>query len=140
MVALTPEQFEHFIRVMIIVALLGGLVGAVIWDLIQASGLGAVSGIGYLFDRHRRIKAARSRAADEFFASGTAAVDSPSIDDFLQWLREAEQHARCAIELPASEITSGDPGLHYEGCGIALARIDAATGLVMSFKLAQSHG
>ena len=62
MVALTPEQFEHFIRVMILVALLGGFVGAVIWDLIQASGLGMVSGIGYLVDRHKRIKAARSRA------------------------------------------------------------------------------
>lgn len=64
MVTLTPEQFEHFIRVMILVALLGGLAGALLWDLIQASGLGMVSGVGYLFDRHKRIKAARARAAD----------------------------------------------------------------------------
>ncbi|EED69647.1 hypothetical protein SR914_04040 [Comamonas testosteroni] len=73
MVTLTPEQFEHFIRVMILVALLGGLAGALLWDLIQASGLGMVSGIGYLFDRHKRIKAARERAADAFFASAAPA-------------------------------------------------------------------
>lgn len=62
MVTLTPEQFEHFIRVMILVALLGGLVGAVVWDLIQASGLGLVRGIGYFMERRRRIDAARVRA------------------------------------------------------------------------------
>ena len=76
MATLTPDQFEHFIRVMILVALLGGLVGAVIWDLIQASGLGMVSGIGYLVDRHKRIKAARQRAADSFFAPAPVAQSS----------------------------------------------------------------
>ncbi|GAO72223.1 hypothetical protein [Comamonas sp. E6] len=77
MVTLTPEQFEHFIRVMILVALLGGLVGAVIWDLIQASGLGMVSGIGYLFDRHKRIKAARARAT----APAVAVMPAPGAPD-----------------------------------------------------------
>ena len=77
MVTLTPEQFEHFIRVMILVALLGGLVGAVIWGLIQASGLGAVSGIGYLVDRHKRIKAARERASAAAAAAAAAAAVAP---------------------------------------------------------------
>lgn len=77
MVTLTPEQFEHFIRVMILVALLGGLAGALLWDLIQASGLGAVSGIGYLVDRHKRIKAARERAS----AAAAAPLPAPGAPD-----------------------------------------------------------
>ena len=93
MVTLTPEQFEHFVRVMILVALLGGLVGALLWDLIQASGLGMVSGIGYLFDRHKRIKAARERAADAFFASAApASVDGRPLICRGEWGSWPEHH------------------------------------------------
>ena len=62
MVTLTSDQLDHFIRVLLLLIPLGGVVGAILWDLIQAAGFGFVSGIGYLFERHQRIKAARSRA------------------------------------------------------------------------------
>ena len=103
MVTLTPEQFEHFIRVMILVALLGGLVGAVIWDLIQASGLGMVSGIGYLFDRHKRIKAARARASAE----------SASVAQFSQDLAEAQAWSERAFPVPLPVIDP--PGFNCAG-------------------------
>lgn len=62
MFTLTPEMFGHLLDRLWLMAMVAGLVGAVLWDLIQLGCIGLVSFIGELIDRKGRIKRSRERA------------------------------------------------------------------------------
>lgn len=63
MFTLTPEMFGYLLERLWLMAMVSGLVGAVLWDLIQLGLIGLVSFIGELIDRKGRIKRSRQRAA-----------------------------------------------------------------------------
>ncbi|GGH63280.1 hypothetical protein GCM10010975_28910 [Comamonas phosphati] len=63
MFTLTPEMFSYLLERLWLMAMVSGLVGAVLWDLIQLGCIGLVSFIGELIDRKGRIKRSRERAA-----------------------------------------------------------------------------
>lgn len=64
---MTPDQAAQFLRWMMLMALLGGFLGAMAWDVIKVEIARVIAFLANALARRQRIKAARAR--------GTAPVD-----------------------------------------------------------------
>lgn len=62
MVSLTSEQFDHLIRVLTVLCLVMGMVGALVMQLLQGLLTAAITKVIYLIDRKHRIDMSRKRA------------------------------------------------------------------------------
>jgi len=62
MVTLTPEQFDHAIRVISLLCFVSGIVGALALNTFLGVAQHAIAGIVYLIDRRARIDMSRKRA------------------------------------------------------------------------------
>ena len=62
MVTLTPEQFDHAIRVITALCLVMGLLGALLMQVLQSVVTGLCTKVIYLIDRKHRIDMSSKRA------------------------------------------------------------------------------
>ncbi|WP_120970480.1 hypothetical protein [Comamonas sp. lk] len=63
MVTLTPEQFDHAIRMITALCLVMGMLGALLMQVLQSVVIGLCTKVIYLIDRKHRIDMSRKRAA-----------------------------------------------------------------------------
>lgn len=63
MVTLTPENITHLIQQLLVLCVICGFVGAVLWDFIKGACVWGVVAFGEAIDRKGRIKRSRQRAA-----------------------------------------------------------------------------
>lgn len=66
---MTADQSIEFFRWMMLLALLGGFLGALAWDLVKVGLSRGTAAIAEVLARRQRIAAARKRAEDSFFES-----------------------------------------------------------------------
>ena len=64
---MTADQSIEFVRSTMLLALLGGLLGAMAWDLVKVGLSRGTAAIAEVLARRQRIAAARKRAEDSFF-------------------------------------------------------------------------